>query len=79
MNFLPIPRQQVFYQQVWNLARQVPEGKVATYGQLAKNAFAKPGEPHPLVDPVGFQKQLAGLKSRAEKRLVKEKEKEESN
>ena len=39
----------------------------------------KPGEPHPLVDPVGFQKQLAGLKSRAEKRLVKEKEKEESN
>lgn len=36
----------------------------------------KAGEPHPLVDPQGFQKQLAGLQGRAEKRLVIERNKD---
>jgi hypothetical protein len=28
--------QQAFYAQVWNLVRQVPRGKVVTYGQIAQ-------------------------------------------
>ncbi len=30
------PNPQAYYQQVWALARLIPRGKVATYGQLAK-------------------------------------------
>lgn len=30
------PNQQAFYEQVWSLVRQVPRGKVATYGQIAQ-------------------------------------------
>jgi methylated-DNA-protein-cysteine methyltransferase-like protein len=30
------PDQQVFYAQVWSLVRQVPRGKVVTYGQIAQ-------------------------------------------
>jgi methylated-DNA-protein-cysteine methyltransferase related protein len=30
------PDQKTYYEQVWELARQVPHGKVATYGQLAQ-------------------------------------------
>lgn len=30
------PNQQAFYEHVWNLVRQIPRGKVATYGQIAK-------------------------------------------
>ena len=33
---LPFSEQKNFYEKIWELARQVPEGKVATYGQLAK-------------------------------------------
>ncbi len=29
------PNQQAFYEQVWSLVRQVPRGKVITYGQVA--------------------------------------------
>lgn len=29
------PNQQVLYEQVWSLVRQVPRSKVATYGQIA--------------------------------------------
>jgi methylated-DNA-protein-cysteine methyltransferase-like protein len=29
------PNQQAYYEQVWNLVRQIPRGKVATYGQIA--------------------------------------------
>src|SRR5258708_2465344 len=29
------PNQQAYYEQVWQLVRQVPPGKVATYGQIA--------------------------------------------
>lgn len=30
------PDQQAFYEQVWSLVRQVPRGKVVTYGQIAQ-------------------------------------------
>ena len=30
------PNPQAFNQQVWEIARQIPRGKVATYGQIAK-------------------------------------------
>ncbi len=30
------PNPQAFYEQVWHLVRQVPRGKVATYGQIAQ-------------------------------------------
>ena len=33
--FTSPPDQQAYYQQVWALVRQVPRGKVATYGQIA--------------------------------------------
>jgi methylated-DNA-protein-cysteine methyltransferase-like protein len=29
------PHQQEFYEQVWNLVRKIPRGKVASYGQIA--------------------------------------------
>ena len=29
------PNQQAYYEQVWNLVRQIPKGKVAAYGQIA--------------------------------------------
>jgi len=35
MRFSSPPNQQVYYEQVWNLVRQIPPGKVATYGQIA--------------------------------------------
>jgi methylated-DNA-protein-cysteine methyltransferase-like protein len=30
------PNQHAFYEQVWSLVRQVPRGKVVTYGQIAQ-------------------------------------------
>lgn len=36
MNFVPPPNKQLYYEQVWALAAQIPVGKVATYGQLTK-------------------------------------------
>ena len=36
MIFLPRTEQHAFNEQIWNLAREVPKGKVATYGQLAQ-------------------------------------------
>src|SRR5688500_1207340 len=30
------PDPQAFYEQVWNIVRQIPYGKVAAYGQIAK-------------------------------------------
>jgi methylated-DNA-protein-cysteine methyltransferase-like protein len=36
MRFTSPPNQEVYYAQVWDLVRQVPEGKVVTYGQIAK-------------------------------------------
>jgi len=35
MQYTSPPNQQAFYEQVWNLVRQIPSGKVASYGQIA--------------------------------------------
>ena len=34
--FTSPPNPQAFYAQVWEIARQIPRGKVASYGQIAK-------------------------------------------
>lgn len=36
MSYSAPPNQQDYYEQGWNLVRQVPPGKVATYGQIAQ-------------------------------------------
>ncbi|MFT6878443.1 MAG: methylated-DNA-protein-cysteine methyltransferase-like protein [Granulosicoccus sp.] len=36
MNYLHPPNQQLYYKQVWVLVRQVPYGRVVTYGQITK-------------------------------------------
>jgi len=36
MDYASPPDQQAYYEQVWDLARQVPRGNVGTYGQIAK-------------------------------------------
>ncbi len=36
MHYPSPPNQQAYYEQVWQLARQVPYGKVVTYGQIAQ-------------------------------------------
>ena len=36
MNYLPPPNKQLYYEQVWSLVRQIPYGRVATYGQITK-------------------------------------------
>src|SRR5512140_1050159 len=35
MQYTTPPNQQAYYEQVWNLVRQIPRGKVAAYGQIA--------------------------------------------
>jgi methylated-DNA-protein-cysteine methyltransferase-like protein len=35
MQYTSPPNQQAYYAQVWDLVRQIPYGKVATYGQIA--------------------------------------------
>ena len=35
-SFSSPPNQQAFYEEVWNVVRQIPFGKVASYGQIAK-------------------------------------------
>jgi methylated-DNA-protein-cysteine methyltransferase-like protein len=35
MRFSSPPNQQAYYEQVWNLVRQIPKGTVASYGQIA--------------------------------------------
>jgi methylated-DNA-protein-cysteine methyltransferase-like protein len=34
--FASLPNPQAYYEQVWSLVRQIPFGKVAAYGQIAK-------------------------------------------
>ncbi len=34
--FTSPPNPQAFYEQVWNLVRKIPRGKVAAYGQIAR-------------------------------------------
>lgn len=36
MRYTSPPDEQAYYEQVWNLVRQVPHGKVVTYGQIAQ-------------------------------------------
>ena len=36
MQYTSPPNQQAYYAQVWDLVRQIPYGKVVTYGQIAK-------------------------------------------
>lgn len=36
MDFVPPPEKQLFYEQVWAIAQQIPHGKVATYGQITR-------------------------------------------
>ena len=36
MPYTPPPNQQTYYEQVWDFARQVPQGRVVTYGQIAQ-------------------------------------------
>ncbi len=43
MRFTSPPDPQAYYQQVWALVRQVPRGKVATYGQIALMLPPPPG------------------------------------
>ena len=35
-SFASPPNSQAYYEQVWNIVRQIPAGKVAAYGQIAK-------------------------------------------
>ena len=36
MSYVPPPNKQHYYEQVWALVRQIPRGRVATYGQITK-------------------------------------------
>lgn len=36
MNYIPPPNKQLYNEQVWALVRQIPTGRVATYGQITK-------------------------------------------
>jgi len=36
MNYVHPPNKQLYYEQIWAQAREIPYGKVATYGQLTK-------------------------------------------
>lgn len=36
MNYPSPPDQEAYYEQVWHMVRQIPRGKVATYGQIAQ-------------------------------------------
>jgi len=35
MRYTSPPNQQAYYERVWGLVRQIPRGRVATYGQIA--------------------------------------------
>ncbi|MEM7563885.1 MAG: MGMT family protein [Pseudomonadota bacterium] len=55
---LPFAHQTIFYQQIWELARAVPEGKVATYGQLSK--MLPPPDGFSAADYNAFSPRWAG-------------------
>ncbi|MCB0082142.1 MAG: MGMT family protein [Caldilineaceae bacterium] len=50
MQYPSPPFQQRYYEQVWDLARQVPHGQVVTYGQVAQMISAPAG-----VDPQEYK------------------------
>ena len=33
---VPLPKQQSFFEDVWDVVRQIPQGRVTTYGAIAK-------------------------------------------
>ena len=37
MNYVPLPNKQCYNEQVWALVREIPRGRVATYGQITKS------------------------------------------
>ncbi|HSF83006.1 MAG TPA: MGMT family protein [Anaerolineales bacterium] len=43
MKYTSPPDRQFYYAQVWEIVRLVPEGKVATYGQVAGYVLPPPG------------------------------------
>jgi len=43
MNYLPPPNKLLYFEQVWEMVRQIPAGNVATYGRIA-NLLPKPDE-----------------------------------
>ena len=50
MNYLPPPNRQAYDEQVWELVRQIPKGKLATYGQLGQMI-----EPPEGIDAVDYK------------------------
>jgi methylated-DNA-protein-cysteine methyltransferase-like protein len=50
MQYTSPPNQQAYYEEVWHLVRQVPLGKVATYGQIAQMISPPEG-----VDPKEYK------------------------
>ena len=50
MNYTSPPNPQAYYQQVWQLVRQVPHGKVVTYGQIAQMLPSPEG-----IDPQAYK------------------------
>ena len=36
MSYVPPPNKQLYFEQVWTLVREIPSGRVATYGQITK-------------------------------------------
>lgn len=43
MNYVHPPNKQLYYEQVWALVRQIPSGRIATYGQITK-MLPQPGD-----------------------------------
>ncbi len=50
MGYTSPPNQQAYYEQVWAMVRQVPPGRVVTYGQIAQMLPPPAG-----VDPQDYQ------------------------
>ncbi|OED40787.1 hypothetical protein AB833_11035 [Chromatiales bacterium (ex Bugula neritina AB1)] len=59
MSFLRSPARQHYFEQVWVYVRNVPFGKVVTYGQIAR---ALPGSIDPALEDQGISdSQLVGI------------------
>src|SRR5574340_1521912 len=43
MRYTTPPNQQAYYEQVWDLVRKIPRGRVASYGQIALMLPTPPG------------------------------------
>ena len=50
MHYTSPPNQQAYYEQVWELVRQIPPGKVVTYGQVAQMLLPPEG-----IDPEEYK------------------------